>query len=101
MSKTYFIGDLHDGHRRILEIRPFKSVEEQRETLIKNWNSTIQDDDIIFVMGDLAFEPRSKQREFFSQLRGHKHLVIGNHDNLPLNFYRQYFETINYQYQSD
>lgn len=97
MTKTYFIGDLHDGHQRILEIRPFKTIEEQRETLIKNWNSTVQDDDIVFVMGDIAFESRSKQREFLSQLRGHKHLIMGNHDKLPLNFYRQYFESVHYQ----
>ena len=69
-------------------------MEEQREALIKNWNSTVLDEDTVFLMGDIAFESRKLQREFLSQLRGHKHLILGNHDNLSLGFYRQYFESI-------
>lgn len=96
--KYFFIGDTHDGHSKILDIRPFKTIEEQREILIKNWNYIVRDDDIVFHMGDIAFESRSKQREFLSQLRGHKILIKGNHDNLPDSFYLQYFEEVHNWY---
>jgi calcineurin-like phosphoesterase family protein len=48
--------------------------------LIKNWNSVVQPNDTIYVVGDFSFSGIEKQRNILSQLQGIKHLVRGNHD---------------------
>ena len=50
MNKEYFIADTHFGHRQIIdyEDRPFTSVEEMDEILIKNWNETVDNNDTIY-----------------------------------------------------
>ena len=37
---TFFTSDLHLGHRNIIRLcgRPFASLEEMDETLIRRWN---------------------------------------------------------------
>lgn len=51
MNKEYFIADTHFGHRQIIdyEDRPFTSVEEMDEILIKNWNETVDNNDTIYM----------------------------------------------------
>lgn len=53
---NYFISDLHFGHKNCLSFdnRPFKSIEENDETIIKNWNNTVKIDDDIYLLGDIS-----------------------------------------------
>ena len=79
---NYFIADLHFGHTNILsfDARPFKTIEEHDETLIKNWNNTVGIDDDIYILGDISWHNSTKTIEIFKQLNGNKHLIKGNHD---------------------
>jgi len=77
----YFTSDQHFYHENVIKYcnRPFSSVEEMNQILIKNWNNTVGPDDIVYCLGDFSMAFRSV--EMFSQaLNGVKYLVPGNHD---------------------
>lgn len=77
----YYIGDLHLGHFNIIRMdgRPFASSDEMDKTIIENWNSTVTDNDDVYILGDLAYRGENPSY-YLSQLKGKKHLIIGNHD---------------------
>lgn len=81
---TYFISDLHFGHYNIIRFdnRPFKTVEEMDNTLIVNWNDTINDDDIVYILGDISWYNPEQTYNILKQLKGKKILIKGNHDNI-------------------
>lgn len=79
----YFTSDLHLGHENAIKFqnRPFKSVEEMNKTLICNYNSVVQPNDTVYILGDLAFKiPVDEADRLISKLNGRKYLVRGNHD---------------------
>ena len=82
MNNVYFISDYHFNHKNVLiyESRPFYSVEEMNETLIRNWNSVIKKSDKVFVPGDFGFGSKEAITKIVSRLRGNKVLIMGNHD---------------------
>jgi calcineurin-like phosphoesterase family protein len=58
----YFTADLHLDHANIIRYcnRPFQDVQEMNECLIKNWNSCIQPNDQVYILGDLVFAFESR-----------------------------------------
>jgi len=82
MNMFYYTSDLHLGHRNILRLcnRPFATVEEMDEALIANWNRKVHRDDTVCIMGDLMFRNEKPAEYYLEQLKGKKHLFIGNHD---------------------
>lgn len=82
MPNTYFISDLHFGHKNCLAFdnRPFKSIEENDQELIKRWNETVNIDDYVWILGDISWYNVTKTIEILKQLNGIKSLCIGNHD---------------------
>lgn len=82
MGKTFFIADLHFGHKNCLvfDNRPFATIEEHDEALIKNWNEVVGIDDEVWILGDISWYGAMKTIEIFNSLNGIKNLVIGNHD---------------------
>lgn len=84
MGKVFVCSDTHFGHDRIrlpeYANRPYGSVEEMDEDLIKRWNETVSDNDVVFHLGDFAFGSVEKQKSYFDRLNGEKFLVLGNHD---------------------
>ena len=83
----YYTSDLHFGHKNIIkyENRPFKDIEEMEYELIKRWNNKVKsNDDHIYILGDFAFKGSNLSidhiNEIVDNLKGKKHLIIGNHD---------------------
>lgn len=54
---NYYISDLHIGHTNALafDARPFKTIEENDETIKNNWNSVVGLDDDVYLLGDISW----------------------------------------------
>ena len=80
----YYIADMHFGHRNVLrfDARPFENIEDMDETIIRNWNARVMDDDTVYVLGDAFWKNEAGSLAIFSRLKGHKHLIRGNHDRV-------------------
>ena len=78
----YFTSDTHFNHENILSFcnRPFSSIREHDECLIKNWNEKVPKDGIVFHLGDVGFGNNQYIKEILDQLNGEIWLVVGNHD---------------------
>lgn len=108
MSKALFVADSHANHGNIILYcdRPFikvgdtffdkegkerwvsKYVSQQRakemtECLIKDWNSVVDPNDIVYHLGDFSF---GDPTEFIYRLNGKIVLLPGNHDKDILDF---------------
>lgn len=103
MSKTFLIGDTHFGHSNILKfetadgtlLRPgFSCIQEHDEFLITNWNSVVKSQDKVYHLGDVGFFNPTQARKILSRLNGTKVLIKGNHDNLKLSFYQEFFKDV-------
>lgn len=77
-----YIADLHFGHEKVIGFdgRPFASVKEMDEELIKRWNQVVSKKDEVYILGDFAYRSDHEYSWYLSRLQGVKHLVIGNHD---------------------
>lgn len=78
----YITSDLHFNHQNIIKYanRPFSSVEEMNQCLIKNWNDTVKKNDIVYIVGDFFMGRIEKISSILKKLNGYKYLIIGNHD---------------------
>jgi len=85
----YIISDTHFNHKNIIEYenRPFNSIEEMNNAMIKNWNNIVTDDDIVIHLGDVGLGKESDLKWIVPTLKGHKILVRGNHDTKSIKFY--------------
>lgn len=97
--KEYVTSDLHFGHKNIIkyENRPFDSVENMDKSIIENWNKTVNDDDLVYILGDFSWYKGEETNKILNQLKGKKILIIGNHDKNFLkdnNFDKTLFEEI-------
>lgn len=79
----WFTSDSHYNHSRILSHanRPFSSIEEMNEALIKNWNSKVSAKDTVYHLGDFIMgnEPEDAI-SFILRLKGKIKFIFGNHD---------------------
>lgn len=93
----FFTSDLHLGHENIIRFcdRPFANANAMNEALVERWNAVVNDNDIVFVLGDVAFGGAQLYDRYLPQLRGRKFLVYGNHDFKNMrDRYTRYFEQV-------
>lgn len=96
MNRIFVISDTHFGHKKVIEFerkhRPFETIEEHDNELIKRWNSVVHKNDTVWHLGDVLFG-----RESFTvlgKLNGIKKLVMGNHDRYPTRMYLDHFNVV-------
>ena len=59
--------------------RPFKDVDNMTNELIGNWNSVVSDEDIVYHLGNFAWDPKTAQ-DALQRLRGKIYLLPAEHD---------------------
>lgn len=96
--KVWITSDTHYGHKNICrgvtswrledgtipvnQTRPFSTIREMNETLIKNINDNVGQDDVLIHLGDWSFGGQENIREFWDRLICKNiHLILGNHDH--------------------
>jgi len=89
--KVFVISDTHFGHENIIKYcsRPFRNAAEMDAVMIRKWNETVTNSDVVIHLGDFALGGREHAERIASQLHGKKILILGNHDHLSENTYRQ------------
>ncbi len=80
-SRIFFTSDLWLGRNNIIDIfgRPFGSVREMDERIIENWNTTVGDEDIVFVLGNFVYDG-TRAQNIISDLRGVKIFMMSESD---------------------
>lgn len=78
----YYTADLHFGHKNVLKMdgRPFQSIEEHDEYLIRSWNARVRPQDEVYILGDFCLYSKKSPLDYLTRLSGKKHLIVGNHD---------------------
>jgi len=79
----YIISDLHLGHNNIINLcnRPFGSIEEMDDILVKNlFKIEYVPSDTLFFLGDMGFWSQEKFQNLLSQIKAKTYLILGNHD---------------------
>jgi calcineurin-like phosphoesterase family protein len=99
---TWATADPHFGHKNILNYCNRPWAEDPRNptkaeayamdsALVRNWNAVVEKGDDVYIVGDLAYctEPEYVADRVY-QLRGRKHLIRGNHDQIADTIHAEY-----------
>ena len=100
--QIWLISDTHFGHQNIYKfvgldgvtrIRArFRDAHEGDAYMIQRWCELVKPQDHIWHLGDVTMERSSAYKaQFVNMIRGlpgHKRLILGNHDHLTLDVYR-------------
>ena len=98
-DKLFFVSDSHFCHEAIIKYcgRPFISVEEMNETIIKNWNSVVGPKDTVFHLGDFGLGSLTQMTEIREQLNGEIYLILGNHDLRQSKGFHSLFKEVSFE----
>jgi calcineurin-like phosphoesterase family protein len=81
----YFTADQHFDHSNIIKHcnRPFGSIDEMNDNIIRAWNLTVTPEDVVIMAGDISILPKADliHKKFLSKLVGNKIFLRGNHDH--------------------
>ena len=101
-KEVFLIADTHFGHQKMVtefndgkkmkKMRPWDSVEEMNEAMVKLWNDTVRPNDKIYHLGDFVLNRRFL--EIAGRLNGKKILIKGNHDVFRIEEYTKHFVDI-------
>lgn len=82
--RIFVTSDTHFGHdREFLYVpRGFTSIVEHDAAVIKNWNSVVSPEDIVYHLGDVMLGDNEHGMDCLRQLNGKIIIVPGNHDTV-------------------
>jgi calcineurin-like phosphoesterase family protein len=90
--RTFFVSDYHYNHQNIIAYckRPFKSLQEMNEALVRNHNVRVKSGDVVIHNGDFCFKnskggkvgegAQEKAEDIIKKFNGTFVFVAGNHD---------------------
>ena len=78
----FFTSDTHYSDIEMLQVipRPFKTIEQMDEALIKRFNERVKPEDTTFFLGDFRQGKGILFNELVKRLNGNKIFIKGNHD---------------------
>lgn len=102
--KTWIGSDFHWGHSGIMRHCPdtrghYRDVEHMNADMTERWNSTVDTNDVVYMLGDIAFMSGFEASKIVGGLNGRKILLVGNHDSKSIkdhNFRRCFQEIHDY-----
>ncbi len=79
--RRWFTSDQHFGHANILGYcrRPFASLDEMHDELVRRHNERVGQDDEVWHLGDFSLDQRYV-KSVLPRLHGRHRLIVGNHD---------------------
>lgn len=92
LEDFFITSDTWFGRKNILEIAKrtkFKSVEDMNTQLINNWNSKVKNDDVVFHLGNFAWDPFTAKK-VAPLLNGQIYFIMSNDDKPLLHIYNEY-----------
>ena len=93
MANIWFTSDLHLCHDRefVWKARGFNSVDEMNQAIVNRFNSVIQPEDTLYILGDVMLNDNVKAEQYLAQIKGKKIFIRGNHDtNSRVEIYKKY-----------
>jgi len=85
-QKIFITSDNHFSHKRISEFcpvtRPDKDWQRMDQMMIQQWQNQVQQNDIVYMLGDCFWSNADGAQKIMSRLPGQKHLIYGNHDKV-------------------
>lgn len=98
---TFITSDLHLGHKNIQKFCPntrghYENIDHMNEEMVREWNERVNPEDLVYILGDVAFMPGDKAAKFLRRMNGRKILIEGNHDvkQLKDKNFRECFEEV-------
>lgn len=75
----HFTSNLLLSNPSMVESRGFSSIDEMNETLIQNWNERVKPNDIVYHLGNFAWDPLIAD-EALEKLNGNINFMTGEWD---------------------
>ena len=90
-QKIYFTANQQFGRPSAIRDfqRPFENVEDMNLSLEESWNSTVEKDDIVYVLGNFAWDPQTA-RAVLKRLNGQIYFMIGSADEAFLDIQHEF-----------
>ena len=82
MGRIFVTSDTHFGHDRefLWSPRGFTNSNEHDKEVIRRWNEVVEDDDIVYHLGDVMLGDNGYGLSCLTKLKGHIKIIPGNHD---------------------
>lgn len=85
MNRIFLIADTHFEDETIndFECRPFENTEVAKMIMTERWNSVVDNEDTVYLLGDVFGENATNASigSILKSLNGLIVIIVGNHDN--------------------